>query len=555
LLNALQKHGPGRFENLVLIAVLELDPVFMRPIPKVCRVRTVAKVISETAAPADEILRIEIRGCRRGIEKRSGSILGQITHSLQFVGPKDNKGPFCGFSNIVTTVTFEELAQESILILGFGTEGQATYDFLRKRWPAKPLKIADKRTLEEFPPELARRIQSDQHVTFNFGPRYLDSADGYSCDVIIKTPGIPASIDAITRSRKTGSILTSHSQLFLSNYPREKVIGITGTKGKSTTASLIHHILRSAGIPAELVGNIGRPPLARIDEVSRDTFFVYEFSSHQLAEIQTSPHIAVLLNIVPEHLDYYATFDEYVAAKENITRFQTAEDFLIFNSDYPMPTAIARRSKATLKPFSAQDSTDGVIKPGEIPLPGKFNLQNVMAAIAVASLCGVSAEVIRTALLSFRPLPHRLEPVGTFNGITFYDDSIATIPGATLAALETLGTDVQTLILGGHERNLSFTELGTQLPPNIRTVILFPPTGVRIWNAIETHSKNPALPSAFFVRDMEQAVKIAYEQTGQGKICLLSPASPSFGAFRDYAERGDFFKDFVRKFSSSSGMR
>jgi UDP-N-acetylmuramoyl-L-alanine---L-glutamate ligase len=463
---------------------------------------------------------------------------------------KDNQGPFRRFSNIVTNVTFEELGQKSILILGFGTEGHATYEFLRKRWPSKPLTIADKRSLEEFPAEVARRIQGDPHITGNFGPRYLDSADGYN-GVIIKTPGIPASIDAIARSLKTGSILTSHSQIFLSNYPREKVIGITGTKGKSTTASLIHHILRSAGMPAELVGNIGKPPLARIEEVSENTFFVYEFSSHQLAEIRTSPHIAVLLNVVPEHLDYYDTFEEYAAAKENITRFQTAEDFLIFNSDYPVPAAIAGRSKATLKPFSAQDGTDGVIKPGEIPLPGKFNLQNVMAAIAVASLCGVPAEVIRTAILSFRPLPHRLEPVGTFKGITFYDDSIATIPDATLAALETLGSDVQTLILGGHERNLSFSELGTLLPPNIRTVILFPPTGLRIWNAIETHSKNPALPSAFFVRDMEQAVKIAYEHTGEGKICLLSPASPSFGTFRDYAERGDFFKAFVRKFSSS----
>jgi UDP-N-acetylmuramoylalanine--D-glutamate ligase len=302
---------------------------------------------------------------------------------------------------------------------------------------------------------------------------------------------------------------------------------------------------------AELVGNIGLPPLARIDEVPKDTLFVYEFSSHQLAEIQTSPHIAVLLNIVPEHLDYYASFDEYVAAKENITRFQTAEDFLIFNSDYPVPAAIAQRSKAIPKPFRATDRIDDVIKNGELPLPGKFNLQNVRAAMAAASLCGVTREVMRAALLSFRPLPHRLEPVGTYKGITFYDDSIATIPEATLAALDALGADVQTLILGGHERNLSFAELGGQLPSNIRTVILFPPTGLRIWSAIEAYSKHPALPAAFFVRDMEQAVKIAYERTGQGKVCLLSPASPSFGAFRDYAERGDFFKAFVRKFSSS----
>src|SRR5205823_10014008 len=123
----------------------------------------------------------------------------------------------------------------------------------------------------------------------------------------------------------------------------------------------LHHILRAARIHAELVGNIGQPPLARMDAVSQDTYFVHEFSSHQLAEIETSPHIAVLLNIVPEHLDYYATFAEYVAAKENITKFQTADDFLIFAADYPIPTAIAARSKATLKPFSIRDQLDDVL--------------------------------------------------------------------------------------------------------------------------------------------------------------------------------------------------
>src|SRR5439155_25252575 len=205
---------------------------------------------------------------------------------------------------------------------------------------------------------------------------------------------------------------------------------------------------------------------------------------------------------------------EYVAAKENITKFQTADDFLIFNSDYPIPSAIAGRSKAALRPFSMKDRIDTIIKVSEIPLREKFNLQNVMAAMAAASLCGVTPEETRKAICTFQPLPHRLESVGTYNGITFYDDSIATIPAATLAAVDALGPDVETLILGGHERNLDFTELGAQLPAHIKTVILFPPTGVRIWNALETHSKNPVLPAAFFVRDMEQAVKIAYERTG-----------------------------------------
>src|ERR1051325_7405163 len=248
-------------------------------------------------------------------------------------------------------MTFDELGRKSIVILGFGTEGQATYHFLRKRWADKLLSIADQRELGAFSSEVVHELENDPAVRLNFGPRYLDSLDAYSCEVIIKTPGIPASTEAIARAQQSGCVLTSHSQLFLSNYPKERIIGVTGTKGKSTTASLIYHILNQAGIGAELVGNIGQPPLSLIATVRPDTFFVHEFSSHQLAEIESSPHIAVLLNIVPEHLDYYPSFEEYVSAKENITKFQTADDFLIFAADYPIPTAIAQRSRAALKPF------------------------------------------------------------------------------------------------------------------------------------------------------------------------------------------------------------
>jgi UDP-N-acetylmuramoylalanine--D-glutamate ligase len=467
-------------------------------------------------------------------------------------------------------MTLAELEQKSLLILGFGTEGQATYEFIRNRWPSKPVSIADRRPIDEFPEHIAKQLLSDPEARLNLGPRYLDSADGYNCDVIIKTPGIPASTEAIARARKAGRTLTSHSQIFLSNYPREKVIGVTGTKGKSTTSSLIHHILKSAGLKTELVGNIGKPPLSLMDSASRDTIFVHEFSSHQLAEIETSPHIAVLLNIVPEHLDYYANFDEYVEAKEHIARFQSEHDFLVFSSDYPIPNVIAGRANAKLIPCSTQhrmstgcfvqsdavvwsqeDAEQDVMPLSEISLPGRFNIQNVMPAVAAAMLCAVQPAVIRDAVGTFKGLPHRLEPVGTYNGITFYDDSIATVPDATLAALDALGPRVQTLILGGHERNLDFTDFGRNLAANVKTVILFPPSGIRIWTAIETHSRNPALPAAFFVRDMEQAIKIAYERTAEGNICLLSPASPSFGTFKDYKERGELFKAFVRKLSNS----
>jgi UDP-N-acetylmuramoylalanine--D-glutamate ligase len=219
-----------------------------------------------------------------------------------------------------------------------------------------------------------------------------------------------------------------------------------------------------------------------------------------------------------------------------------------------VPASIAARSRAGLKPFSLKDVRNSgiiwpdskdeevVLKTNEIPLAGRFNIQNVLAALRAAALCGVRPDAARRAIRQFRALPHRLELVGAFRGVTFYDDSIATVPEATLAALDALGKNVETLILGGHERNLDFSDLGMHLPAHVRTVILFPPTGHRIWQAIQTNSRAIPLPDAFFVDSMEQAVNLAYARTGKGKICLLSPASPSFGTFKDYQERGDWIR-------------
>jgi len=270
-----------------------------------------------------------------------------------------------------------------------------------------------------------------------------------------------------------------------------------------------------------------------------------------LAEVEHSPHIAVLLNIVPEHLDYYRDFAAYAAAKENITRFQTQDDYLIFGADHTEPNRIASRSRATAAPFSMAEraQVEAGIGLESIPLLGAFNHENVLAAIAVARLLKIPSETIRRAITDFRPLPHRLEFVGEFKGIRFYDDSIATVPEAALAAIDAFGSDVATLILGGHERNLDYTSFGKSLlARSVQTLIFFPPTGERMWKAVQSHALVGAtLPHAFFVNAMEEAVRLAFENTPTGKVCLLSPAAPSFGMFKDYRDRGDSFKELVRK--------
>jgi len=468
----------------------------------------------------------------------------------------------------------DDLKGQSILILGLGREGRSSWRHLRAAFPEKILGLADQLPLEKLDAEVAELVRRDPRVRLHLGPDYLASLAGY--DVIVKAPGIPVTLPEYRRAVGAGKRITSQTALFFANSPGT-IIGVTGTKGKSTTASLLHCILERSGCEAYLVGNIGVPALDLLPKTSEASVFVYELSSHQLEGLRQSPRIAVLLNVVPEHLDYYESFEQYVAAKENITRYQSAQDFLVYDADHTAPQEIAARSparrvacsleggQALLRSLSlggqascfldgdwivfrpAGGEPEKVIRAQDVPLLGKFNLLNVAAAVAVAKLLGIATEEIAAAVRRFQPLEHRLERVGVYGGVAYYNDSIATVPEATIAALDTLGEDVETILLGGADRHLDFSALAKRLlGSSVRTVILFPTTGERIWRELCEH--DAAASSRFlhfFVGSMEEAVALAKQHTAQGKICLHSPASPSFGLFRDYRERGEAFKRLV----------
>jgi len=459
----------------------------------------------------------------------------------------------------------DDLHGKSVVILGLGQEGAATFRYLRDRMRDKLIGLADQMNLERLSPEIQRAIGTDPLIKCHLGEGYLEGLPLY--DVIVKAPGIPLSMPALQQALAAGKTLTSHTEIFFSNCPGV-IIGVTGTKGKSTTASLIQAILSAGGFQSFLVGNIGNPPLRFLDRAGPETFFVYELSSHQLDGLSKSPHIAVVLNIVPEHLDYYRDFEAYAAAKRNIAGHQTEGDFLIYNADHPLPVSFAAASRARGIPFSLRSplrpgcfledgrviycSPEGsqsvLLRVDDVPLPGTFNLNNVLPAAAVGHLLGVPADSISSAIRGFRPLEHRLELVGTFDGVTFYDDALATVPEATMGALDALGSGVQTILLGGYERHLDFSGLADRLMRSgVETVILFPTTGRRIWEALEAcRHLRPTMPEAFFVEGMAEAVAVAYARTTPGKVCLHSPASPSFGLFRNYRQRGDLFKRYVR---------
>ncbi|HKD65251.1 MAG TPA: UDP-N-acetylmuramoyl-L-alanine--D-glutamate ligase [Candidatus Binataceae bacterium] len=462
-----------------------------------------------------------------------------------------------------------DLARARVQILGLGREGLETYKFLRSEFPGMALGLADRLPAERLAPELQRAISPDRTVRTHFGDGYLESLGNY--EVIIRSPGVPLITPAIQNAIRAGVRVTSHMEIFMANCAGV-TIGVTGTKGKSTTASLIEAILRAGGLDAHLVGNIGVPPMSLLRMTTERSYLVIEMSSYQLDGIGRSPHVAVLLNIVPEHLDLHRGFENYVRAKQNITRFQERDDILIYNAAYPIPGEIADRSKARRFGFSLEgESGPGaflesdslvyrsesggreVLMPAaDVPLPGRFNLQNVLAAITAGRVLDVERQTVAAAVRAFKPLAYRLEPVGTFRGIAFYDDPLATIPEATIAALDALGPSVATVLLGGYDRGLDMGALADRIRRSeVGTMILFPPSGERIWEAVKQEYCGEArLPRSFFTTDMRTAVAFAYQSTPPGRLCLHSPASPSFGLFKDYVERGDLFKRYVRELGS-----
>ena len=436
-----------------------------------------------------------------------------------------------------------ELKDERILILGFGREGRDNFRFLRRIFPDKILGIGDRLELEKLDGRAKEVVKKDKKLKLHLGENYLKALKNY--EVIIKSPGIPPKLltPFITKKQK----ITSQTEIFL-DYCPGKIVGVTGTKGKSTTTSLIYQILKQGGVKVHLVGNIGKPVLNLLFSATQNDVYVYELSSHQLYNLKKSPQIAVFLNIYPDHLDYYRNFKEYANAKANITLYQTKDDYLIYNARDKIIKEFAKKSRAKKIPITAEVPVEFFDTCRKSQLKGNFNLLNIRAAIEVGRIFKIPKKIIAQGIKNFRPLAHRLELVGTFKGITFYNDALSTIPETAIAALDALGDNVQTIFLGGFDRKIDFKKLAKRiLKSKIKNVILFPTTGEKIWKEISRQRKLVAL-RPFFVNNMREGVKLAYEYTQKGKICLLSCASTSFSIFRDYKEKGNLFKKYVRKF-------
>ena len=443
-----------------------------------------------------------------------------------------------------------DFEDKKMLILGFGREGIDSFKFLRKIFPDKKIGIADRLEISNLKSQISNLVKKDKRVKLHFGEDYLKAIKNY--DVVVKSPGIPihlAEVEDAFREKK----ITSQTEIFFKNCPGI-IIGVTGTKGKSTTTALIYSILKETGHKAHLVGNIGKPVLSLLLKSREDDIFVYELSCHQLYNLKKSPQVAVFLNLYPEHLDYYKNFKEYARVKANIALHQGKEDFLVFNSKDNVVKNFAQKSKAQKIEIKKSIAKKNITQK-ENPLKGKFNLQNIAAAIEVGKLFKIPNNKIKKAIKDFKPLPHRLEFVGSFKGIDFYNDALSTIPETAIGAIEAFKGRVGTIILGGFDRNIDFKKLARNVLNNkIKAVILLPTTGKKIWSDIQKEAGRKRLPKHFFADNMKDATELCYKNTNKGKVCLLSCASTSFNLFYDYKEKGNQFKKWIKIFSKKKSF-
>ena len=440
---------------------------------------------------------------------------------------------------------FRKLDGKKIAILGFGMEGKSTYKFIRK-FSNCTLYILDQKDYSN--DEL---IKDDSNIVV-ISDNYLSNLDSY--DIIIKAPGVVLKDIDVTSFKDK---ITSQLELLM-EVNRKNIIGVTGTKGKSTTTTLIYEMFKNCGYDAHLLGNIGTPIFDDIDNFKDDSILVIEMSALQLEFVNVSPHVAILLNLFEEHLDHAGSVEHYYENKLNIFKYQDKLDTGIYAYDNDNVRKYIDNNiyKQDMVSVSLKDNTHMHIRDNYIyyknkklyditskrNLIGDANLENIMFSLAVAEVYYLPLDKVIDTINNFKPLAHRLELVGEYNGITYYDDAIATIPEACINAIKSL-IKVDTLILGGMDRGINYDKFIEYLKTNsITNLICMPETGYKIADSLMTSNKR-----IYKCETLEDAVSTAKKVTKKGYICLLSPAAASYNKYKNFIEKGNKFQELVKK--------
>lgn len=456
---------------------------------------------------------------------------------------------------------FEEylssLQNKTVAVIGIGVSNRPLIELLLSRGVAvTACDKKDRGTLGALAEELEGR-----GCRLQLGPDYLKDLTE---DIIFRTPGMRPDLPELIAAVERGSVLTSEMEVFFEVCPCP-IIAVTGSDGKTTTTTIIAELLRAAGKTVHLGGNIGHPLLAETGNIQAEDLAVLELSSFQLMTMTRSPHIAVVTNLAPNHLDVHKDYAEYISAKENIFTHQTGEDIAVFNADNEVTRSFMGREKGSLRMFSRREAVERgayLAESGEslaiwiankngrrevlplsgIKLPGVHNVENYMAAIAAVDGL-VPDQVIRDFAKDFGGVEHRIELVRELDGVRYYNDSIASSPSRTIAGLNSFPEKV-ILIAGGKDKGISYDSLGPVVNDHVKLLILCGATAGVIRASVEQAENYGGLEIAD-VEDYHQAVSLARSRAEKGDVVILSPASTSFDRFANFMERGRVFKEIV----------
>lgn len=442
-----------------------------------------------------------------------------------------------------------------VAIVGLGVSNTALCRFLLSK--GARVTVLDKKGASEM--EDALRAL-DPGIPGHFGPGYLDGLKGH--DMIFLTPGMPKDLPQIEEARERSAEVSSETQLFLENCAA-KVIGITGSAGKTTTTTLVGEILKRWGVQVFVGGNIGRPLIEEVEAIPSEAYVVMELSSFQLELVKSSPHVAALLNLSPDHLNIHGSLERYFEAKKGIFCFQGDLDCSVFNGDRENTVAMSKEAPgrvaffSTLSPvelgayasegtvYLSLEGPKAVCSVEVLGVKGHHNLENALAALACAGLAGAPPEAAAVAFRGFRGVEHRIEMVREVGGVKYYNDSIATAPDRCLAALNTLEPPL-IMIAGGYDKGVPFDGLATAMMGRVRVLITLGKAAGRIELAVARASEGrDDAPEIVRCRDLTDAVDVAKRVSRAGESVVLSPACASYDMFRNFEERGRFFKALV----------
>jgi len=445
-----------------------------------------------------------------------------------------------------------DVKNKRVLVVGLGKSGVASALFLKAR--GARVTVSDSKTPDELKEEIPTLLDEGIAVeTGGHGERTFQNQD-----LIVVSPGVPADAPPLVQARALGEKVIGEIELAVQFFPG-RIVAITGSNGKTTTTTLTGEIVAKGAFPTVVGGNIGTPAISLVAGATPDTIAVLEVSSFQLETIETfRAHIAVVLNVTPDHLDRHRTFATYTDAKARIFENQRPDDFAVLNGDDPTCVELASRTRAQVFWFSRKEEVKQgadvdqgrilfrdakgqreIMLSSEIPLKGVHNLENVLAAVCVGALSGVEPKHIREAVRGFRAVEHRLEHTATVRGVEYYNDSKATNVDATIKALESFPANIH-LILGGKDKGSDYTVLNDLLRERVKRVYTIGAAA----DKIESHIKGAAeiVPA----ETLENAIRRAAESARPGDIVLLAPACASFDQFRNYEHRGKVFKAVVR---------